>query len=477
MNEIPPRDIPQLRALEGLAAAGGDSLPLRAMSAAGLDAGLAALAPGQAAFLRATGFAAKAGELRLLPGEAGLAGAVLGLGEEASLPWTYGDLPRTLPEGTTWHLEGEADAEAAVLGWALGAYGFHRYRAPKRQPARLVPPEGTGWSATVAEAAQWVRDLINTPASDLGPAELLEAARLLAAREGADFETVTGPLLAEGFPALAAVGKGSSRAPGVGILRWQGAADGPLVALCGKGVCFDTGGLDLKPPAGMLRMKKDMGGAATVLGLARLIMQAKLPVRLLVMVGAVENSVSGDAFRPGDVLRTRKGLTVEIGNTDAEGRLVLADLLAFAGEQQPALIVDCATLTGAARVALGPDLPALFSNNDDAAAALLAAGDRNHDPVWRLPLRRGYDSWLDSSVADINNVASRPMAGAVVAALFLNRFVPGGTPWVHLDLYAWNDSHRPGRPEGGEAQALRALHAGIADLLPALKNGNDGKPG
>ena len=477
MNQTPNRDIPQLRALEGLAAPDGRSLPLQAMSATGLEAALSALSPTQAAFLRATGFAAKPGELRLLPGEAGLAGAVLGLGEDAALPWTYGDLPRTLPEGTTWHLEGEADAGAAVLGWALGAYGFHRYRAPKRQPARLVAAEGTGWSATVAEAAQWVRDLINTPASDLGPAELLDAARLLAEREGADYETVTGSLLEEGFPALAAVGRGSSRAPGVGILRWQGAADGPLVALCGKGVCFDTGGLDLKPPAGMLRMKKDMGGAATVLGLARLIMQAKLPVQLLVMIGAVENSVSGDAFRPGDVLRTRKGLTVEIGNTDAEGRLVLADLLAYAVEQQPALLVDCATLTGAARVALGPDLPALFSNDDDVAAAVLAAGERHHDPVWRLPLRRGYDSWLDSPVADINNVSSRPMAGAVVAALFLNRFVPGGTRWIHLDLYAWNDSHRPGRPEGGEAQALRALHAGIADLLPALKNGNSGKLG
>lgn len=250
----------------------------------------------------------------------------------------------------------------------------------------------------------------------------------MAEAEGAAFETVEGDALRQGFPALAAVGGGSPRAPAVGILRWEGAADGPLVALCGKGVCFDTGGLDLKPSAGMLRMKKDMGGAAVVLGLAARIIRARLPVRLLVLVGAVENSISGEAFRPMDVLRTRKGLTVEVGNTDAEGRLVLADLLAFAAEQSPAIILDCATLTGAARVALGPDLPAIFSNDDALARIVQRAGDAHHDAVWHLPLRRGYDSWLDSTIADLNNVASRPMAGAVVAALFLNRFVPAATP-------------------------------------------------
>jgi leucyl aminopeptidase len=229
-------------------------------------------------------------------------------------------------------------------------------------------------------------------------------------------------------------------------------------------VCFDTGGLDLKPSSAMLRMKKDMGGAAVVLAVAEMVMRSALPVRLLVLVGAVENAISATAMRPMDVLRTRKGLKVEIGNTDAEGRLVLADLLAYAAEQQPAVILDCATLTGAARVALGPDLPALFSNDDALAERLLAAGRAVHEPLWRLPLHDGYDSWLDSAAADLSNVAQKPMAGAVVAALFLRRFVPPSTPWLHLDLYAWNDANRPGRPEGGEAQAARALHALIEQL-------------
>ena len=312
------------------------------------------------------------------------------------------------------------------------------------------------------------RDLINTPAGHLGPEELAAAVGTLAAAHGATFEVIDGAALEAGFPAIAAVGQGSPRAPRVAVLRWQGpgtAADAPLVALCGKGVCFDTGGLDLKPAAAMLRMKKDMGGAATMIALAEMLMASGAPIRLLLLVGAVENSVSGNAFRPMDVIATRKGLTVEIGNTDAEGRLVLADLLAFAAEQAPALVLDAATLTGAARVALGPDLPALFSDDAQVANTILRFGLDVHDPLWQLPLHRSYVSWLDSNVADLNNVATKPMAGAVVAALFLRRFVPDELPWAHIDLYAWNDHTRPGRPEGGEIQTARALSRAVTALL------------
>jgi leucyl aminopeptidase len=307
-----------------------------------------------------------------------------------------------------------------------------------------------------------VRDLINTPANILGPLELAEFTVSLAERNGAAVEVSAGSALEEAYPTIAAVGRGSIRPPRVGTFRWRGSAAGdhaPLLSLCGKGVCFDTGGYDLKPSAGMLRMKKDMGGAATVLGLARMVMEADLPLRLVVRVACVENSVSGTAMRPSDVVRTRSGLSVEIGNTDAEGRLVLCDLLDDASDESPSLLVDCATLTGAARVALGPDLPALFSNDDAMADALLRFGGAVHDPLWRLPLWSGYDDWLKSSVADLNNVSSKPMAGSIVAGLYLQRFVKPGVPWLHLDLYAWNDQSRPGRPEGGEAMAMRALFA------------------
>jgi leucyl aminopeptidase len=254
----------------------------------------------------------------------------------------------------------------------------------------------------------------------------------------------------------------------VAIFRWSGSrahADAPLISLCGKGVCFDTGGYDIKPSSGMLRMKKDMGGAATLLGLARMIMEADLPARLAVRIGCVENAISGSAMRPSDVIRTRKGLAVEVGNTDAEGRLVLCDLLAEACDERPELLVDCATLTGAARVALGPDLPALFCTDDEWASAMLRHGQQQHDPLWRLPLWEAYDRWLDSPVADLNNVASKPLAGAVVAALFLKRFIAENVSWAHLDLYAWNDQFSPGRPEGGEAFGMRALFAVLAERL------------
>ncbi|NGM21481.1 leucyl aminopeptidase family protein [Roseomonas stagni] len=451
-----------------LAGTDAAALPLHLVTKAGLPALLDRLAPGQAAFLRASGFAAKANEVRLLPGGTGIEGAVAGLGEEPSSPWSYGGLPMALPEGTDWRLEGEADAPAALLGWCLGAYRYSRFKTPPRQPARLMQPPGTDTALAEARAICRGRDLINTPAGHLGPEELAEAVRALAADYGASCEVIEGQALAEGFPAVAVVGQGSPRAPRVAVLRWQGpgaGADAPLLALCGKGVCFDTGGLDLKPAAAMLRMKKDMGGAATMIAVAEMLMAAATPIRLLLLVGAVENSVSGTAFRPMDVIATRKGLTVEIGNTDAEGRLVLCDLLAFAAEQSPALVIDAATLTGAARVALGPDLPALFSDDAEVAKTILRYGLDVQDPVWQLPLHRSYVSWLDSNIADLNNVATKPMAGAVIAALFLRRFVPDDLPWAHVDLYAYNDQTRPGRPEGGEIQAARALARAVTALL------------
>lgn len=446
--------------------------PLHAVRTEASDAFLASLPPAQRGLLMDSGFKASAGELGWLPGPDGLDGAVVGLGKDPG-PWAFGGLAGALPEGSHWQLEaGDYDPLQAAIGWGLGAYQFAAYKAPRRKPARLVLPAGAADAVAMVEAIGLARDLINTPAADLGPAELAGAARDLAARHGAACEIVAGEALQRDFPTVAAVGGGSPRAPQVAILRWDGATDGPLLALCGKGVCFDTGGLDLKPPAGMLRMKKDMGGAAIVLGLADLIMRQRLPVRLLVLVGAVENAISGTAMRPMDVIRTRKGLTVEVGNTDAEGRLVLCDLLDFAAGEGPDAILDCATLTGAARVALGPDLPALFANDDALAEALLVAGAEARDPLWRLPLHDGYDSWLDSRVADLSNVSTRPMAGAVTAALFLRRFVPDGTPWAHLDLYAWNDISRPGRPEGGEATALRALHRFVAEFATKKKHRN-----
>ena len=445
--------------------------PLYAVTAADLASLQDKLPRIAAAFLRASGFEAEAGKILLLPGDEGVSGAVLGLGSTPDSPWPYGVLPFGLPAGTVWHLMPGVETGAAVLGWMLGAYRFTRYKAAHRAPARLALPIEESHAAREAQiigaAILRARTLINLPAADLGPAELAEAVHLVADECGAEFDVISGDSLVSGFPAISAVGAGSHRAPRVAVLRWEGSAGGPLIALCGKGVCFDTGGLDLKTPDGMKRMKKDMGGAALMLALAETLMRLRAPVRILLVIGAVENAVSSTAMRPLDVLRTRAGLTVEIGNTDAEGRLVLADLLTFAAEQHPALLLDAATLTGAARVALGPDLPALFTNDETVAAALSAAGKACHDPVWRLPLHDGYASWLDSSVADINNVGSRPMAGSIVAALFLRRFVPDGICWAHLDVYAWNDATRPGRPEGGEAMGLRALHAGLMSLLSA----------
>lgn len=459
--------------LEGLTTTEDGVLPLIAVTPAELPALLGRLPPAQAAFLRASGFRAKPQEMRLLPSEGGIGGAVLGLGagaEDAASPWAFGAMPHSLPEGTAWRIEGAPDQAKAVLGWCLGAYRFRQFKTGNgRAPARLLAPPGTEAAQAEARAVIRGRDLINLPANHLGPAELAAAVGKLASEYGASFEIIEGAALAEGFPLVQAVGGGSARPPKVAVLRWEGDPKGKLVALCGKGVCFDSGGLDLKPSAAMLRMKKDMGGAASVMAAAEMLMAAKAPIRLLLLVGAVENSVSGTAFRPLDVIRSRKGLTVEIGNTDAEGRLVLADLLTFAGEQAPDFIVDCSTLTGAARVALGADYPALFCDDEELNQYVITAGGKEYDPLWRLPLPRVYVSALDSSVADLNSVSSKPMAGAIVAALFLRHFVPEGAVWSHVDLYAWNDSSRPGRPEGGEVQAARAIARAFIALSAAEK--------
>ena len=419
-----------------------------------------------------TGFEARAGEVALVPGARGVAAALLGLGDEAAPgPFAYAALPASLPTGR-WRIAqapgDDAATEDSVLGFSLGAYRFDAFLAGSGPRPLLVVERDTGPGAAQARAIWLARDLINMPANRLGPRELAEAAARVCGRFGAASTIIEGEALARAYPAIEAVGRGSARRPHVFSAEWTGSAaadDAPLLSLVGKGVCFDTGGYDLKPSAGMLRMKKDMGGAAIMLGLARLIMERDLPIRLQLRLGCVENSVSGEAMRPSDVIATRKGLHVEIGNTDAEGRLVLCDLLAEACEHEPAALLDAATLTGAARVALGPDLPALFSNDDGLADALLRAGLAVHDPLWRLPLHDGYDAWLSSPVADLNNVSSKPMAGAITAALFLRRFVPRHIAWAHLDVFAWNDTSRPGRPEGGDAQGLRAIFAGLLPIL------------
>jgi len=435
--------------------------PLYGVRPSGLAAIFERFAPEHVALARLQGFSAASGEVVLLPGPDGLSAALLGLGEAPALHG-FGAAARALPPGSLWRLEpGDFDSEEAALGFLLGAYRFDRLKTlAMKPPARLVPGQATPRVLATARAVHLARDLINTPANLLGPQELAQAAQDVAARFGAQATRVNGTELATRYPALAAVGAGSERGAEVMTLRWQGSganAASPFISLCGKGVCFDTGGYDLKPSSAMLRMKKDMGGAAILLGLAQVVMQLDLPVRLTLRLGCVENSISGHALRPSDVLQTVAGLSVEVGNTDAEGRLVLCDLLAEAAAESPDWLIDAATLTGAARVALGPDLPALFCTNDDMANIILDAGNAVHDPLWRLPLFAGYDSWLDSPVADLNTVSAKPFAGAIVAALFLRRFVPNGIAWAHVDVYAWNDSSRPGRPEGGEAQTLRAL--------------------
>jgi leucyl aminopeptidase len=404
-------------------------------------------------------FNASAGSVLLLPGERGVAGAVVGIGDPLD-PHSYGHAPTALPGGV-WSPATPlgAEAQAALqLGWGLGSYRFDRYKARLREPAQLQLEAPDAEAADVLTAVQRVRDWVNTPTEHMGPEQLEAAARELAQAHGAQIEVITGDALIEqNFPTIHAVGRASHRAPRLIVLRWGESIHAPL-AVVGKGVCFDTGGLDIKPADGMRNMKKDMGGAAHALALAGLVMARQLPVRLTLLIPAVENAIGPDAFRPGEVIRTRSGVTVEVDNTDAEGRLILCDALAYAGEQRPELLLDFATLTGAARVALGPDLPALFSNDDALAQHWQQAGERERDPVWRLPLWRPYLRYLTSHIADLANAGSR-MAGAVTAALYLERFVPPGIAWAHLDTYAWNDSDRPGRPAGGEALGLRSAYA------------------
>jgi leucyl aminopeptidase len=426
----------------------------------------AALPPQAASFADASGFEPKAGNFLLLPGVEGMIGALFAC-DRASVrardPFLPGKLASLLPAGVWRFASPPAEPRLAALAFALGGYRFSRYRAAeeKDKAPRLELPQGADGAdlSRIVEAIFLVRDLINTPANDLGPAELEESARGLAKRFGATMRCIVGDdLLKENFPLVHAVGKASSRVPRLIDLRW-GDAKHPQLALVGKGVVFDTGGLDIKSSSAMLLMKKDMGGAACALGLASMIMGAKLPVHLRLVIPAVENSVSGNAFRPGDVFKSRKGASVEIGNTDAEGRLVLADALALVDEEAPDLIVDFSTLTGAARVALGPELPAAFTDDEKLAAELSSIAAREADPFWRLPLWRPYQSMLDSKIADTNNVSSSAFAGAITAALFLSRFVERAKSWLHFDLFAWNPSSKPGRPEGGEAQTIRALYA------------------
>ncbi|MFQ5786134.1 MAG: M17 family metallopeptidase [Alphaproteobacteria bacterium] len=423
--------------------------------------------PATAAWVAATGFTAEPGCHCLLPAPDGrLARVLLGVAAERDI-WAYAGLPQALPEGDYRLADASAGetADDAALGWALGAYRFTRYRKPKKPLARLVWPETCDRARveTLAAAIGLTRDLINTPAEDMGPGELAAAAGDLARAFGGECAVIVGDdLLAANYPAIHAVGRAAARAPRLIDLTW-GEADAPKLTLVGKGVCFDSGGLDLKPAGGMKLMKKDMGGAAHVLGLARAIMGEGLGLRLRVLAPAVENAVAGNAYRPLDVVPTRKGLTVEIGNTDAEGRVVLCDALAEADAEKPELLIDCATLTGAARVALGPDLPALFTPDDALAADLLRHAGLEQDPLWRLPLWTPYRERLDSTVADINNIADGPYAGAVTAALFLNEFVSETSAWAHLDVMAWNLKARPGRPVGGEAMGLRTILAVIRE--------------
>ncbi|HEX7129506.1 MAG TPA: leucyl aminopeptidase family protein [Rhodanobacteraceae bacterium] len=443
------------------------ALPLEALDRAHWPAREKKLSARERRWARASGFNASPGTFCMLPDAHGDAARVLA-GVDASAPMlALGAFPSLLPAGD-YRLDNDLVSPAdAALGWALGAYRFSRYVAEPPTPPRLnLPREVLDAVAPLADAVCKVRDLINTPSEDMDPPQLCDAIRALARGHRAKYREWSGDeLLQAGFPTVHAVGRGSAHAPRVAELRWGKASD-PLLALVGKGVCFDSGGLSIKTADGMRWMKKDMGGAAHAIALAQLVMAARLPVRLLLVIPAVDNAISGSAMRPGEVIRTRAGVTVEVDNTDAEGRLVLCDALAACVEEKPDLLVDFATLTGAARVALGPDLPALFANDDSCAEALLAASRAQHDPLWRLPLWHPYRTMLASHVADLVNTGSSRHAGAITAALYLERFVPSTIPWLHVDVYAWNDSERPGKPRGGEAQSLRAFFAFLRARYP-----------
>ncbi len=439
---------------------------------------LQGLAAHHRVWLTAQGFTGQAKRHVLLPGPDGQPqGAVLGVGEGATgepcgpAELLVGLLPGVLPAGV-WTIAGApGQAELAAIAWGLGAYRFRRYKTSNgasAQPALRLPSNvDAGRVSAIVDAIWQGRDLINTPANDMGPAELEAATRALAALHGVSATAIVGEdLLAKGFRLLHAVGRASTRPPRLIDFSW-GRADAPKVTLIGKGICFDTGGLDIKPSAGMLLMKKDMGGAASVLALAHMIMSAKLDLRLRVLVAAAENSIAGDAFRPGDIINSRAGKTVEIGNTDAEGRLVLADALSLADEDAPDMVLTFATLTGAARVALGPDLPPLFCDDEDLACDIQAAGLAIGDPVWRMPFWPGYERHLDSEVADMNNVYDSPFGGAITAALFLRRFAAKAKRYVHIDMFGWRPASRPLGPKGGEAHAARAVFEALRRRFPA----------
>jgi leucyl aminopeptidase len=418
-------------------------------------------------FVKAAGFEPRPGRHLLLPSNNGAAGVLFGIesGKADKNAFLPGLLPGVLPAGVYRFANEPHDVRLAALAFALGSYRFARYRKVKHKDkaVKLVLPDGVDGEelSRIAEGVMLARDLINTPANDMGPADLEAAAKAVAKRHGAKFRSIVGDdLLKQNFPLIHAVGRAADakRAPRLIELRWGKSGD-PKVTLVGKGVCFDTGGLDLKPESAMLIMKKDMGGAATVLALAHMIMGAGLKLALRVLIPAVENSVAGDAFRPLDVYPSRQGHTVEIGNTDAEGRLVLADALALADEETPDLLLDMGTLTGAARVALGPELPPYYTDDEALAADVARHAAAENDPLWRLPLWMRYDQNIDSKVADVNNVAAGGMAGSIICALFLKRFVSAAKSWLHFDIYAWTPSAKPGRPEGGECQAARAVYA------------------
>jgi leucyl aminopeptidase len=455
--------------------ASGKAIPILPLTRAQFSPWLAAQSAATQQWVKRCGFDAEPQSFCLVPdSEGGIAKVLVGVVMAEDI-WGFGGLAYLLPN-QIYQLDPTLVAEtdtfdrlqkAAILGWGLGAYRFTRYKKPERAPGRLVVPNDPLITELLNQltAIYMARDLINTPADDLGPEHLAAQAKQLASVYAADFKEIVGEaLLKANFPAIYIVGRASDEPPRLIDLHW-GNQDHPKLTLVGKGVCFDSGGLDLKNSASMLSMKKDMGGAAMVLALAGLIMEAKLPVRLRILIPAVENVISGNAYHPGDVILTRSGLSVEIGNTDAEGRLILADTLSEAVRESPDLVIDIATLTGAARVALGPDLPVLLSNRDDLAKQLLKIAKAEQDPLWQLPLYQPYFEYLKSSMADLNNSSEGSYAGAITAGLFLERFV-NDLPWLHIDMMAWNPTDRPGRPRGGEAMGLRALFAFIKAVIP-----------
>ncbi|HWH38775.1 MAG TPA: leucyl aminopeptidase family protein [Usitatibacter sp.] len=441
------------------------AIPILATDRKRLPKLMEALSPAERRWAQAAAFEGAPNSFCALADAKGNIARVLAGVSSADDPWGLAALPMKLPMGRYEIGKGAVNVspQDAAFAWDLGSYQFTRYKKAKRTPSELqVELSGrVVESLQLAEAVRLVRDLINTPTEDLGPAELSDVAREQAELFGGEFQEWVGDdLLAQNFPAIHAVGRAASRPPRLVEIRW-GNPKNPRLAIVGKGVCFDSGGLDIKGAEGMRLMKKDMGGAAHAIALARLVMQRKLPYRLHLLVPAVENAIAGNAYRPGDVVRTRAGHTVEVGNTDAEGRVILCDALAYAVERKPKTIIDFATLTGAARVALGPELPVLFANDEKLAQRLLEAADATSDPMWRLPLWRNYRRLFDSDVADFNNSGRGGFAGAIVAALFLDYFVPDDIAWAHFDVFSWNDVSRPGRPTGGEAQGLRAVLAAL----------------